>query len=298
ILHPYTPLLPNATHLRQLVQQLHIHTIILNYSGYGYQRKGVPLWLVKAMEGVKAMGCRILIFFHELYASGPPWTSAFWLHAQQKKIFKQLYALANRVFCSNRLVQHLIQDNTPDAGMKSTCIGLFSNIPEPVQLPDWGARVAHLVVFGSKALRSNTYRAILQYSEWLQRLGIMAIVDIGEPLNADLYASIALPVKVMGILPAEQVSKQMAVAKFGALYYADHLLGKSGVWAAYSAHGLCIWNTAPFHKGNLDGLAAGKHYISSAQPVNPMCPFEQMAMAAFHWYRQHDFEQHLKAYQL
>lgn len=293
---PYTALQPNGTHLLQIVRKQSIDIIVLNYSGYGYQRKGIPVWLVQAMQLVEAAGCRVIVFFHELYASGPPWTSAFWLHGQQKKIFRQLYQLAAVSFCSNRVVAGLIQKATPDAGEKNSCIGLFSNIPESDQLSVWENKQPQLVVFGSPEIRSNTYSVLRENQSHLMQLGAEAILDIGVALDASVYEGLSIPVKILGILPAEKVSQYMSAARFGALFYPDALLGKSGIMAAYAAHGLCVLNGGKLQHENPDGLIAGQHYINLTQPMSASVAADKMAAQALTWYQLHDFQRHLQVY--
>src|SRR5688572_26176134 len=56
-------------------------TVLLHYEGYGYANRGCPVWLVKALEQWRMANNRrkLVTMFHELYATGPPWTSSFWL---------------------------------------------------------------------------------------------------------------------------------------------------------------------------------------------------------------------------
>src|SRR5579863_1250839 len=52
--------------------------VLVHLSGYGYSADGAPSLLATALKRVKANGrFRIAVFFHELHASGMPWTSAF-----------------------------------------------------------------------------------------------------------------------------------------------------------------------------------------------------------------------------
>ena len=67
--------------------------VILHYVNYGYQPRGVPFHLrdfARRLRG-KLRG-RWLTAFHELYAFGPPWRSAFWLRPLQVKIARDLIA--------------------------------------------------------------------------------------------------------------------------------------------------------------------------------------------------------------
>jgi len=294
---PYLPLEANGIHLLQLVHQQQIHTVILNYSGYGYQRKGVPLWLVTALTEVKRVGIRIIIFFHELYASGPLWTSAFWLHQAQKRIFKELYQLTDACFCSNGRMAALIAAATRDKGQKNSCIGLFSNIPEPNKMMNWEQKQSRLIVFGHPAMRLQTYEVLSQqFDDWLQ-FGITAIVDIGVPMDVQKIPKLPIPIKPLGVLTKEQISAELQRSRFGAMVYPDALLGKSGVLAAYLSHGLFVWNGFKPLQANEDGLVASEHYWSIRKPmVQEATRPEQIAERGLAWYRTHNFQHHVEHY--
>jgi hypothetical protein len=70
--------------------------IILHYVNYGFQKRGVPITLVPFLKSLrKECGGTLLVIFHELFASGPPWRSEFWLRPLQKKIARDLARLAD-----------------------------------------------------------------------------------------------------------------------------------------------------------------------------------------------------------
>ena len=70
-------------------------SVVLQLSGYGFDKRGAPLWLLKEIEGrrrhIKSFG----VFFHELYAFGPPWSSSFWLSPVQRHIACRLAVLSD-----------------------------------------------------------------------------------------------------------------------------------------------------------------------------------------------------------
>ena len=68
-----------------------IEAIILHYVNYGYQKRGVPLSLPALLRKLRsASGGRLVTIFHEVYASGPPWKSAFWLRPMQIRIAREI----------------------------------------------------------------------------------------------------------------------------------------------------------------------------------------------------------------
>src|SRR5258708_4405092 len=69
--------------LRLLSQPETPSTVLLQYVGYGFEKRGCPAWLVNALREWKhgaASEIRALVtMFHELYARrGAVWTSSFW----------------------------------------------------------------------------------------------------------------------------------------------------------------------------------------------------------------------------
>src|SRR2546430_1297183 len=81
--------------------------VILHYVNYGYQKRGLPFSSLPVWRALR-QSCRgrFLVIFHELFASGPPWKSEFWVHPLQKKIARDVarYSLRilSRGFAQNR----------------------------------------------------------------------------------------------------------------------------------------------------------------------------------------------------
>ena len=70
--------------------------VLLHYVNYGYQKRGVPFRLVSALRELRSHGStRVVTVFHELYASGPPWRSAFWLKPFQKRVAQSIARLSD-----------------------------------------------------------------------------------------------------------------------------------------------------------------------------------------------------------
>ena len=64
---------------------------VLHYVNYGYQRRGIPFGLLSIMAELRRLSRgRLVSIMHELYAFGPPWTSAFWLRPLQKRIARSI----------------------------------------------------------------------------------------------------------------------------------------------------------------------------------------------------------------
>src|SRR5262245_419322 len=77
-----------ADTLLSLLTKTQASAVLLHFSGYGYQKRGIPLWLVQGLRNWsrRASGISLVTIFHELYATGRPWQSSFWLSPMQISI--------------------------------------------------------------------------------------------------------------------------------------------------------------------------------------------------------------------
>src|SRR5258708_2283655 len=112
--------------------------VILHYANYGYQSRGVPFELRRfSGELRRRLHGRWITTFHELYASGPPWKSAFWLRPWQVKIAQDLIDVSDFCFVSNDVIRNAISRH--DAGKSIRLLPLMSNFGEP-ELGDFDGR--------------------------------------------------------------------------------------------------------------------------------------------------------------
>jgi len=78
--------------------------VLLEYVGYGYAKRGAPLWLVRGLSRVCGNnGVPLVTMVHEVRASNwKPWTSTFWLSPIQGYVVAQL-ARMSRAVVTNRI---------------------------------------------------------------------------------------------------------------------------------------------------------------------------------------------------
>jgi hypothetical protein len=108
--------------------------VILHYVNYGYQERGIPFGLVPIVRDLRH-NCRgrFLTIFHELYASGPPWKSAFWLQPLQKRIARTIAQLSSLcVVSSEAMLRDLA---TLGSNAKGMVHPVLSNFGEPDVFP-------------------------------------------------------------------------------------------------------------------------------------------------------------------
>ena len=264
----------------------------LHYSGYGYAKRGAPSWLLNNIRlqrpKIRALG----ILFHELYAIGPPWTSAFWLSPQQRKIASELAKLSdfwitNRQGSADWLLRH-----TPSKPY--AVLPVFSNVGEKtVYSETCGGK---LVVFGSAELRKRTYKAAGErLFAWASKQGL-TVLDIGTPIEDPAVAALLRRERVTlyGRMAPYDVSALLADASFGLVEYPTDYVAKSGVFAAYCSHGVCPILISECDKRS-DGLVANEHYLAEI-PTQKISKNIRtgIARSAWEWYQPHRVQSHLE----
>jgi hypothetical protein len=167
-----------------------------------------------------------------------------------------------------------------------------SNVGEPGEITPFLEREPVAAVFGQTRRRLDVYQGMHAFLPLLQRAGIRAFEDVGPPLPAGAYAGLPWPVRVHGVAAPGRVTELLSKSRFGLLRLPSHLLGKSGCFAAYAAHGVvCLLLNEG--RSAAQELAHGRHFLevpsSKPQPLDE-AKFEAVAAAAFRWYSGHRVE--------
>lgn len=265
-------------------------TLLLHYANYGYERRGCPAELVAGLEAWKGGGAgrRLVTVFHEVYASGPPWRSSFWLSPRQRRLASRLATSSDALLTTLGLYAGLLARLAP--GVRVTVAPVFSTVGEPAG-DEVGTRPPVMAVFGGAGARGRAYgEALPELAAACRALAVEEILDIGPNIgpDADAPALVAgLPVRRLGTLPAAEVSRQLLAARAGFLAYPPGFLAKSTIFAAYCAHGLapvCAW------KGRGGGTAEAPLWRAAGPGV------EEVAAAARGWYRGHALARQVETY--
>jgi hypothetical protein len=237
--------------------------VVLHFSGYGYQKRGVPLWLV---EGIRSWRRRarhvpLVTIFHELYASGRPWQSAFWLSPLQKHIACSILNLSSAAITTTELHRKRLSRLRKDSAIKITAMPVFSNVGEPSWVPPPRTRSATAVVFGLAGVEDRlfgTYRS--QIERIISALGIQVIFDVGPRLSPMPRTLAGALVVSKGVLPERAVSELLLRTKFGFVAYPLDFIAKSGRFAAYAAHGV-VPIVFSEKQGAFDGLQPSQDFL-------------------------------------
>ncbi len=266
--------------------------VLLHYVPYGYANRGCPFWLVDAVEKWKrsaGSSARLLLFFHEVYASGPPWSSAFWTHPFQRRLAARLARAADaRRITTTISRRELYSTLGHKENLPATIAPVFSNMGEPTDPSPSAARERQLIVFGSRHVREAVYTHAAALAAFCARHEIGRVVDVGAPIPGGVCLGGGLDVRETGVLPAAEASALFSQSLAGYFSYPAPYLGKSGTFAAYCAHRMTPV-TFSGNVGALDGLRAGVHYIEGS---GGDAPFDTVADAAHAWYRTHQLQVH------
>lgn len=279
-----------------LIEELDGAAVLLHYVSYGYERRGCPLWLVEALARWRRGGRerRLVTVFHEVYATGPPWRSSFWLSPLQRKLAATLARESAALATSLELYGRLLR---PWArGKKVAVLPVFSTVGEPAEAPPLGERSRRMVVFGSAGVRGRAYsRALPALAAACAALEIEEILDAGAAASPPPPAEVGgAPVRQLGVVPAPELSGLLLGSMAGFLAYPPGFLAKSTIFAAYCSHGVlpvCSWHRA----APREEPEEGRHYWRPEGARAPRDP-QKIAAQARSWYAGHSLAYHAESY--
>ena len=283
----------SASALAETVEQLaqeaeELAVALLQYSGYGYAQRGAPLWLARGLRRVCGPdGVPLITMFHEISASNwKPWTSTFWLSPLQSWVARQF------VQCSaGGMTTHPsgAEELGRFAGKRTPVevCPVFSNVGEPDERPTFDDRSPKAVIFGGRRTKTalyDTHRDTTQAA--LDRWSIDTVIDVG-PSDAATPDAMGVKGDVRGLQPADAISDLLLDARIGLLHYPAAYATKSGILAAYMAHGVVPVLIAPEPLGGQ--LEAGTHFVTSAESSDDaeLKVGNRIGRTAADWYDRH-----------
>lgn len=258
--------------------------VLLHFVNYAYEpRRGCPYWMLDALrhwrEGQPQR--RLVIMFHELFAMGWPWRKAFWYSPEQRAISAALARLADHCWTSNHEYGSWLDRQR---GGTTPLAPVLSNLGEPTDCGTWDARERAIVVFGRAVNRQRAYHTLANDLVALARThGLTHVHDVGSPL-ANVTALPGLTTTQHGLLPAAELSRLLLRCRVGVIHNDGSPLAKSGVAAAYAAHGVVIACEAGQRAS--DGLVPGHNLLVLDGDLG--APLDQLAHHAHAWYHRHD----------
>ena len=268
-----------------LVEILHSEpaaAILLHFSGYGYAPRGLCRWLAEDLARVLRVrpDITLVTFFHEIFAkNAPPWRSGWWAKPEQQRIAADLSRLSDAVWTTTPENRDWLTRRAP-VGKPIYVRPVISNVGEVANPKPASTRSYDAVLFGSSHSRRLSIQAPA-FGRNLRDLGIRRLTEIGpgEPVGP-----IDCPIEFLGALPPEKVSEILADAGYGVTHYRPKLFGKSGVVAAYAAHGCAPLVTGHDRHRGLEGGCPYLH-LRSARPQ--ASDLDRIGAGAHAWYQPH-----------
>jgi hypothetical protein len=212
--------------------------VLLEYSGYGYSMRGAPLWLARGLRDACGRdGPPLVTMFHELYATGPPWTRAFWVSALQRLVAVGLARMSAGILTNRTSAEPWLRRYRASGAVPLRVQPVFSNVGEPGRLPSFDERARHAVVFGGGGRKAAIYdenRALLR--RLVDHNGFSRVLDLG-PARGSVPSGEPWS-RPLGVCPESEISDRLTSVSLGVLSYPGSRLGKSGVAAAFAAHGV------------------------------------------------------------
>jgi hypothetical protein len=121
----------------------------------------------------------------------------------------------------------------------------------------------------------------------LERWAINTVVDVGSP-PSKVPGPMQHNVEVRGLQPANAISQLLLDARIGLFHYPASVATKSGILAAYMAHGITPILVASDPPNGV--LKAEKHFATIGTTGENAGP--RIARAAVSWYDRHAHSKH------
>lgn len=280
-------------------------SVLLQLSCYGYSRRGCPFWLLQGLKRwrAKQTDARLVTMFHELYASGPPWKSAFWISPAQKIVVAGIARRSDIAVTTAQRYREILERFDPSKRERVEALAIPSTVGEPSsELLDLNSRSRDMVVFGQAGLRTQTYKTqILALRQACQRLGVAEIHDVG-PASGGIPDRVGdFQVRMHGRIAFSDLHTLFSNSMAGFLTYPCAYIAKSSVFASYCAHRLVpvVASASDHSRSEADGIECGIHYLSadSKQGYEHLSPNTQsIADAAWKWYQGHSVRSHARTF--
>ena len=241
--------------------------VILHFSGYGYASRGLCFNLIKSLEIWKQnkSNRKLITIFHEIYATGPFYRMSFWTSFLQKYLAKKLYRLSDICLATSKQNQFILSS----FGKKKKIIysNVFSNVGELKKNKKIKERKKNEIIFGNTYQKKILYKDIVlnknKYEILLKKMSVTEIIDIGPKVNISKSVSFkTINLKSIGIRTKSYISYLLANSKVGLVYYPVGQMTKSGIVAAYAAHGLVIINFCKKELSKFNEFISGVNYLS------------------------------------
>ena len=266
--------------------------ILLHFSGYSYASRGLCHWLVDGLKNWKKEdpSRRLVIIFHEVYATGPIWRMSFWTAGSQRRIARDLAKLSDVYFVTSLDGANRLTPLCPR--LKPEVLPVFSTIGEPKTMLPLKERPPLAVIFGGASRRARVYQSIAKHetlvANILSHLEIEKILDIGPSIPCPARIG-SCRVETLGAISANAASEKLSTARLGFFDYPSRVFTKSSIAAAYFAHGLLVLNSDS--SGGLPPDILDMQLFSSIDRLEiGQIEASHIAAAGHAWYQEHNIK--------
>jgi hypothetical protein len=277
--------------------------VILHYVNYGYHARGVPFLLRAFVKQLRSqLHGRWVTAFHELYASGPPWESAFWLRPFQVRIARDIIDASTSCIVSNTPIEKAIHAH--DAGKKVHLVPVMSNFGEP-ELTDFRtASPRRWAICGGTALIARSLQSLERLCSEIPAEFAPGHLDVVGGRDGAFVVAIldrlkrshpALPIHHYAEVGVELASELLRRASFGFMDYFGAgkvwpgMLLKSTTFAALCAHGVI-----PVLSHREEPIAVGGHALPGSYYLAPgaknfplSAQVSEIRRQVYDWYHVH-----------
>jgi hypothetical protein len=283
--------------------------VILHYANYGYQSRGVPFSLRAFAKQMRSqLRGRWVTTFHELYASGPPWKSAFWLRPLQVGIARDIIDTSTSCIVSNAPIEEAI--HAYDARKKVYLAPVMSNFGEPELNGFDAVSPKRWVICGGTALVARSLRLFEQLHplipdafapEHLDVVGGHEEISINATLDRLRRSRPGLSCHYYPEVSAELASEVLRRSSFGWIDYFGagtmwpSMVLKSTAFAALCAHGIVpVLSHREGPIAIIGDALPGPYYITP-EAIHFPAPEElrETQRKAYAWYHAHADSRHL-----
>jgi hypothetical protein len=244
----------SSVHFLSLLDLYNINTLILQYSAFGFSKRGCPLSLLKNIKNwsEKHPNNRLIVMIHELWYITKPWKYGFYLQLLHQYLLLLTLKQATTVFTSTDGYCSTLRTKLPTTQIAALPVG--SNIVPKTQ-PSTLDKIRNTwILFGKQA---NRVSALQDFASWLPKLyeaGLLIQLSVVGPTDNEslselenrLLHSLLPPDKVVqfGALASVKLSNLMSSCEYGIFAQTPLSWQKSTIFMAYAAH--CIEVVAPF----------------------------------------------------
>lgn len=281
------------------------HTL-LHYVNYGFQKRGVPFRLLSILRRLRGQHHgKLVTIFHELYASGAPWGSAFWLQPLQIHLAKSVGRLSDACIVSSDNFLSELKRLVPTAHVELHPVP--SGLGEPSLSRDQIAdRDPHCwTIIGGTGLAERSLRSFRQLlpriPESVAPRKLFVLGGVDNPATRSMLGELGVESDYRFRVTAADASEILSTCSFAWFNYFHRpdvetsVILKSSAFSAACAH--AVIPVFP-HRGSavsLDGdRLPGPFFIEADRCEIPDAPARpQVAADIYAWYQSHASSQHL-----